>query len=128
MNAEPTPGLRVTVRWEVSLVPRARSHVTNRGRHAGTAVVRPDPADVAGFTLHRSPGSSLWAPVLRPAALSLLAVLMFMSTQVPFLQSWLNTTPLTGDQWLVCAGLALVFGAIIEIDKARQRHYERKMG
>ncbi len=53
---------------------------------------------------------------------------MFMSTQVPFLQSWLNTTPLTGDQWLVCAGLALVFGAIIEIDKARQRHYERKMG
>jgi len=66
--------------------------------------------------------------VLRPAALSLLAVLMFMSTQVPFLQSWLNTTPLTGDQWLVCAGLALVFGAIIEIDKARQRHYERKMG
>ncbi len=82
---------------------------------------------VAGFTLHRSPGSSFWAPVLRPAALSLLAVLiMVASTQIPFLQSWLNTTPLSGDQWLICAGLALVFGAIIEIDKARQRHQERK--
>jgi Ca2+-transporting ATPase len=82
---------------------------------------------VAGFTLHRSPGSSFWAPVLRPAALSLLGVVvMFLSTELPFLQSWLNTTPLTGSQWLVCLGLAGVFGAIIEFDKAWQRKNERK--
>jgi Ca2+-transporting ATPase len=81
---------------------------------------------VAGFTLHRSPGSSFWSPVLRPAALSLLGVLiMVLATEVGFLQSWLNTTALTGGQWLVCAGLALFFGAVIELDKLRQRRHER---
>jgi Ca2+-transporting ATPase len=81
---------------------------------------------VAGFTLHRSPGSAFWAPVLRPAALSLLGVvIMFGSTELPFLQSWLNTVALTGSQWLACLGLAVTFGAVIEIDKAWQRHPER---
>ncbi len=81
---------------------------------------------VAGFTLHRSPGSSFWAPVLRPAALSLLGCLiMVAATEVGFLQSWLNTTALTGSQWLACAGLAIGFGAIIEFDKLIQRRQER---
>ena len=81
---------------------------------------------VAGFTLHRSPGSSFWAPVLRPASLSLLGVLiMVLATELGFLQSWLNTTALTGGQWLACAGLAMAFGAIIELDKLRQRRHER---
>lgn len=77
---------------------------------------------VAGFTLHRSPGTSFAAPVLRPAALTGLAVaIMFLATEVGFLQSWLKTTPLTGWQWLTCLGLALVFGIAVEADKARQR-------
>ena len=37
-----------------------------------------DGTAVAGLTLHRSPGSSFWAPVLRPAALSLLGVLIMV--------------------------------------------------
>jgi hypothetical protein len=29
--------------------------------------------------------------------------------------------PLTGDQWLVCFGLALVFAIVVEVDKVGQR-------
>jgi Ca2+-transporting ATPase len=81
----------------------------------------------AGFTLHRSPGSSFWRPVLRPAALTLLAVLiMILTTELPFLQSWLDTSALTGGQWLACLGLAGVFGAAVELDKTWQRRKETR--
>ena len=29
--------------------------------------------------------------------------------------------PLTGGQWLVCLGLAALFGIVVELDKAWQR-------
>ena len=71
-----------------------------------------------GFAMHRSPGSSFVRPVLRPAVLTLLSgVLMVLATEVGFLQRWLGTVPLTGDQWAVCLGLAVVFGGVIELDK-----------
>jgi Ca2+-transporting ATPase len=82
---------------------------------------------VAGFTLHRSPGSSFWRPVLRPAALTILAVLiMVLTTELGFLQSWLNTVPLTGGQWLACLAMAGFFGAVVELDKLRQRRKETR--
>jgi Ca2+-transporting ATPase len=76
----------------------------------------------AGFTMHRTPGSSFERPVLRPAALTLLGVaIMYLTTEVGFLQRWLDTVSLTPGQWLACFGLALVFPVVVELDKAWQR-------
>lgn len=78
---------------------------------------------LAGFTMHRTPGSSFAAPLLRPLGLSLLAgFIMLLTTELGFLQKWLDTVALTGGQWLVCAGLALVFAIAVELDKKWQRH------
>lgn len=77
---------------------------------------------VTGFTMHRSPGSSFDRPVLRPAAMSLLAVLLMVAaTEVGFLQRWLSTLSLTGNQWAICLGLAAALGAVVELDKLRMR-------
>jgi Ca2+-transporting ATPase len=82
----------------------------------------------AGFTMHRTPGSSFASPLLRPLAMTLLAVvIMFLTTQVGFLQNWLDTVPLTGDQWLICFGLALVFAMTVELDKVWQRRRALKI-
>ena len=63
------------------------------------------------------------APLLRPLGLSLLAgFIMLLTTELGFLQKWLDTVALTGGQWLVCAGLALVFAIAVELDKKWQRH------
>lgn len=81
----------------------------------------------AGFTMHRSPGSSFERPVLRPAALTLLAVVFVMlATDVGFLQDWLDTTELSGTQWLQCLGLALTWAALVELDKLWQRRRAAK--
>lgn len=78
---------------------------------------------LAGFTMHRTPGSSFAAPLLRPLGLSLLAgFIMLLTTELGFLQQWLDTVPLTGGQWLVCVGLSLVFAIAVELDKVWQRH------
>jgi Ca2+-transporting ATPase len=77
---------------------------------------------VSGFVLHRSPGSALARPVLRPAVLTLASlVLLVFATELGFLQRWLRTESLTGAQWLVCLALAVGFGAVIELDKLVQR-------
>jgi Ca2+-transporting ATPase len=78
---------------------------------------------VAGFTMHRNPGSSFMRPVLVPAALTLGAfLLMLLATEVGFLQRFLDTVALTPTEWAVCAGAALAFGVLIELDKVWQRH------
>jgi Ca2+-transporting ATPase len=77
---------------------------------------------VAGFTMHRNPGSSFSRPVLVASALTMLAVLILvLATELSFLQRLLDTTSLTGGEWLWCVGSALLFGAIVEGDKAWQR-------
>ncbi len=77
---------------------------------------------VSGFAMHRSPGSSFAAPVLRPAVMTLGSVLLVvLATEVGFLQRWLGTVALTDRQWLICAALALGFGLLIELDKLLQR-------
>jgi Ca2+-transporting ATPase len=76
----------------------------------------------AGFTMHRTPGSSFERPVLRPAALTALGVaIIYVTTEVGFLQGFLDTVALSPGQWLACLGLALVFPVVVEIDKAWQR-------
>lgn len=77
---------------------------------------------LAGFTMHRTPGTSFERPVLRPAALTVLAVVFVMlATEVGFLQSWLDTTALSGTQWLQCFGLAGAWAVLVEMDKLWQR-------
>lgn len=77
----------------------------------------------AGFTMHRNPRSSFERPVLRPAALTLLGVaIIVLTTEVGFLQDWLDTVSLSSGEWLACLGLALVFPIVVELDKAWQRH------
>jgi P-type Ca2+ transporter type 2C len=81
-----------------------------------------------GFTMHRTPGSSFATPFLRPLAFTLLAVLiMLLSTELGFLQAWLDTVALSGGEWLICFGLALFFAVVVETDKAFQRRSERKI-
>jgi P-type Ca2+ transporter type 2C len=76
----------------------------------------------AGFTMHRTTGASFVAQVLRPLPITLMGVLvMLLTTELGFLQAWLDTDALTGGQWLVCVGLALSFAIIVELDKVWQR-------
>ena len=81
----------------------------------------------AGFTMHRTPGSSFASPMLRPLAMTLLALVIMFLTQVGFLRNWLDTVALTGDQWLICFGLALVFAVTVESDKVWQRRRTLKI-
>jgi Ca2+-transporting ATPase len=59
--------------------------------------------------------------------MTLLGVLiMVLTTEVGFLQAWLNTTELTGGQWLVCLAMAGAFGIVVELDKLWQRRKETR--
>ncbi len=70
------------------------------------------------LTNRRDPTSGLTAPILQALAISLVPVAMIvLATQIPGLQAGLLTTPLTGPQWLECAGLALLLPLVVEIGK-----------
>jgi P-type Ca2+ transporter type 2C len=47
------------------------------------------------------------------------------ATELDFLQRWLFTTTLTGEQWLMCLGLALVFPVVVEAEKAWRRRADQ---
>ena len=71
-----------------------------------------------GLVLRRDPVSGLSAPVLK--ALGILAaptVLIVLATELPFMQRGLMTQSLTGSQWLVVIGLALIGPIVVEVDK-----------
>lgn len=52
--------------------------------------------------------------------------MLFLATQLPTLQSGLLTTPLTANEWLICAGLAALLPIAVEIGKwiRRRRVHE----
>jgi Ca2+-transporting ATPase len=76
----------------------------------------------AGFTMRRTSVSAFAGPVVRPALLTAAGVVLTVAaTEVGFLQRWLLTTSLTGEQWLTCLGLALVFPVVVEGEKAWRR-------
>jgi P-type Ca2+ transporter type 2C len=69
-------------------------------------------------TNRRDPTSAFTPPVLKPLAISLFPVLaVFLATELPRLQRGLLTTELTGGQWLVCIGLALLLPIVVETSK-----------
>lgn len=55
-------------------------------------------------------------------------VILIASTELGFLQRWIDTTSLNGTQWLICIGLAAVSVLVVEIDKAlRRRRHARNL-
>ena len=73
----------------------------------------------------RDPTSGLTPPLLKAAAIALIPVAMvFLATQLPTVQGALLTVPLSGRQWLVCAGLAALLPVVVELGKVvrRRRH------
>jgi Ca2+-transporting ATPase len=79
----------------------------------------------SGLVMRRDPTSGLVPPILSAVKWLVIPVaLVVLSTELPFLQRSLLTQSLTGPQWLVCIGLALVLPVVVEIDKwiRRRRH------
>ncbi|MGI9578269.1 MAG: cation-translocating P-type ATPase [Microthrixaceae bacterium] len=54
--------------------------------------------------------------------LAVATALTWMAVELEPLQRWLDTTSLTGMQWLAVIGLSLVSSIVVEIDKALRRH------
>jgi Ca2+-transporting ATPase len=70
------------------------------------------------LTNRRDPASGLTPPILTALAVSLVPIAMiFLATQQPSLQKGMLTTPLTGPQWLLGIGLALLLPVVIEANK-----------
>jgi P-type Ca2+ transporter type 2C len=71
----------------------------------------------------RDPTSGLNAPLLKALLIGAVPVFMvFLATELPGLQHALDTTSLTGTQWLVCAGLAALLPLTVEVGKVIRRH------
>jgi Ca2+-transporting ATPase len=71
-----------------------------------------------GLVLRRDPASGLSAPLLKSLAfLSIPAIVIVLATELPIMQRALMTEPLTGDQWLIVIGLALIGPIVAEMDK-----------
>ena len=76
----------------------------------------------AGFMMRRSTAACWTRPLLLPTLLTLGAIiLVVLTTEVGFLQGFLNTPSFTGPQWAACLGLALVFAVAVEAEKALRR-------
>jgi P-type Ca2+ transporter type 2C len=76
----------------------------------------------SGLVMRRDPTSGLAPPLLD--AIKYLAIptaLVVLATELAFLQRGLLTQPLTGLQWLVSIGLALVLPIVVEADKWLRR-------
>ena len=72
----------------------------------------------SGLVMRRDPGSGLTEPILHAVRiLAIPVVLLVLATTVGFLQQALLTQALTGPQWLICIGLALIAPIVVEIDK-----------
>jgi Ca2+-transporting ATPase len=54
--------------------------------------------------------------------LGISGALTWLAIELPLLQRWLDTTTLTGSQWLAVLGLATAPAVAAEIDKAVRRH------
>ena len=77
---------------------------------------------MAGLVMRRDPDSGITAPVL--GALKILTVpvvVTVLAVELGFLQDLLMTTSLTGRQWLVCLGWALIVPVVVEAEKAIRR-------
>ena len=82
-----------------------------------------------GLVLRRDPASGLSAPVLKAIAiLCIPTVMIVLATELPFMQARLMTQPLTGKEWLVVLGLALISPIVVEVDKWIRRRRAPRIG
>ncbi|WP_083979810.1 cation-translocating P-type ATPase [Demequina salsinemoris] len=75
-----------------------------------------------GVALRRDPESGIrgpWGAVGRLAPWPV--VMTVAATELPFLQGWLDTTSLTGGEWLTCLVLSCAVVGVVELDKALRR-------
>ncbi len=73
----------------------------------------------SGVVMRRSPESGLTPPIA--GALKILAiplVLIVACVEIGFFQEFLPTVSLTGQEWVVCIGLALTLPVVVELHKA----------
>ena len=73
----------------------------------------------------RDPTSGLTPPALKALMIALIPVgMVFLATELPFLQKALNTVPLSTQQWLLSIALAAALPVVIELSKLlrRRRH------
>jgi len=72
----------------------------------------------SGLVLRREPESGFAPPLLSAVkVLAIPALLMWLATELDFLQQWLTTQELNGGQWAVALLLALALPIVAEIDK-----------
>jgi Ca2+-transporting ATPase len=57
--------------------------------------------------------------------LSIPAAVTWLGVELPLLQRWLDTTSLTGSQWLAVFALSLAVPIIVELEKAYRRYRTR---
>jgi P-type Ca2+ transporter type 2C len=76
----------------------------------------------AGFVMRRTDAPAFTGRLTQPGLLTAAGVVLTLAaTEIGFLQRWLRTTSLTGDEWLICLGLALIFPIAVEAEKAWRR-------
>jgi P-type Ca2+ transporter type 2C len=76
----------------------------------------------AGFVMRRADAPAFTGRLVQPGLLTAAGVVLTLAaTEIGFLQGWLRTTSLTGDEWLICLGLALIFPIAVETEKAWRR-------
>lgn len=75
-----------------------------------------------GLVMRRDPESGLAAPILVAVKwLSIPLALTVAAVEIGFMQRLIGTTSLSGNEWLVCLGLALLVPLLIELEKWLRR-------
>jgi len=76
-----------------------------------------------GVVNRRDPGPFWQGPVFPFFMwLSIPAVVTWLGVELPLLQRWLDTTSLTGSQWLAVFALSFAVPLVVESEKAYRRH------
>ena len=87
-----------------------------------TFVVAAFGAIFGGLAMRRDPESGLVAPILAAVKwLSIPLVLTIAAVEIGFLQHLVGTVSLSGSEWLIAIGLALVIPLFVEVEKAFRR-------
>ncbi|GAA1983641.1 cation-transporting P-type ATPase [Microbacterium pumilum] len=83
-----------------------------------TFVIAAFGAVLGGLAMRRDPEPGLTAPILAAVKwLSIPLALTVAAVEIGFLQRLVGTVSLTGNEWLICIGLALVVPIFVEVEK-----------
>jgi P-type Ca2+ transporter type 2C len=83
---------------------------------------------LAGLVMRRTTAAAWTAPLLQPALITAAGLAFVVAaTETEVLQRWLDTTALTGGQWLACLGLAGIWAGAVEVEKAGRRARGRRV-